>query len=277
MIKNILALQIPSVIANIDENFRALELYLEEIFKSNNIKPDFLFLPEVWSVGWYPECFIRCCDEGKTVDFLSKLARKYNVNIFGGSFIRKTNDGCKNSMSVITKSGSLVGFYDKIHLYTPDGEGVLSAGLNPCVFEIEGVRFGVSICYDIRFPELFRSYINLKKPVDMLVNLSAWPMTRALQYSQMAASRAIENQCYFLALSQCGKITGNVYNSGQSCVYDPMGNLLSSLDENKGFMYFQIDTDNVSNTRETYPNLNNRHVFDFGFTVKEFCCEEIKC
>ncbi len=272
MIKKILAIQTSSIIADIQGNFSALELYLADIFHNADVCPDFLFLPEVWSVGWYPKCFKDCADSDLTLEFLSNLARKYSVNIFGGSYIRKDGNELKNSMPVITRDGILVGFYDKIHLYTPDGEGVLSSGTSPCIFEIESVRFGVSICYDIRFPELFRSYINVEKPADMLINLSAWPMARALQYSQMAASRAIENQCYFLALSQCGPINDSVYNSGQSCVYDPMGNAICLLGSEKDFMYFTIDTKNVSSTREKYPNLKNRKVCDFGFSVTEFSC-----
>lgn len=269
MIKNILALQIPSVIANANENFKNLELYLDEILKNKNINPDFLFLPEVWSVGWYPPCFCNNFDKGEIIVFLSNLAKKYNVNIFGGSYIRKTEDGFKNSCPVISREGKLLGYYDKIHLYTPDGEGVINEGEAPVIFEIEGVRTGVSICYDIRFPELYRSYSAVKNPPHLLVNMSAWPMARKEQYSQMAASRAIENQAYFVALSQCGEIKDNVYNSGSSCAYAPMGENIIKLDENKGFMYFSIDTQLVDEIRSKFPNLINRKVNDFGFNVKE--------
>lgn len=279
MLKNILALQIPSTAAEPKKNFDALEEHLCKIFQNSEICPDFLFLPEVWSVGWYPKCFNDCIDNGETVKFLAKIAKTYNVNVFGGSFIRQTDDGLKNSMPVILKDGSLLGYYDKIHLYTPDGEGVLNPGISPVLFEIEGLKTGVSICYDIRFPELFRSYSLSDNPPHLLVNLSAWPMTRALQYSQMAASRAIENQCYFLALSQCGEIIegGGIYNSGGSCVYDSMGNLISKLDKNFGYIYFTLDTEGVDKTRLNYPNLKNAKVRDFGFNVKTIFAEGVKC
>ncbi len=270
MKKNILALQIPSIIAKPEENFLNLEKYLDEILSDKNIKPDFLFLPEVWSVGWCCEVFKDCADNGATLEFLSNVAKKYNLNIFGGSYIRYDADNLKNSMPVILKDGSLLGFYDKIHLYTPDGEGVIDEGKTPCIFEIDGLRVGVSICYDIRFPELFRCYINTKNPPHLLVNLSAWPLTRKNQYSQMAASRAIENQSYFLALSQCGEIKNGVFNSGCSCVFDPMGESVAQLDENKGYIYFSLDTELVDTTRKTYPNLANRKVFGFGFGVCEY-------
>lgn len=277
MIKNILALQISSLIAKQQENFKNLEEYLSEIFSDENIKPDFIFLPEVWSVGWYPQSFEQFNNDKDTLDFLIKVAKKYNVNIFGGSYIRNDNGCLKNSMPVILRDGSLLGHYDKIHLYTPDGEGVIVDGDSPSVFEIEGLRIGVSICYDIRFPELFRSYANLKNPPHLLVNLSAWPLSRASQYSLMAASRAIENQSYFLALSQCGEIKNGVFNSGSSCLVEPMGRYVCKLNENTGYIYSEIDTDIVENVRNTYPNLANRKVFNFGFNVKEFIAGGVKC
>lgn len=277
MKKNILALQIPSVIANQEANFKNLEQYISEILSNCNISPDFLFLPEVWSNGWFPPCFCDFCDDNKTLDFLSGIAKKYSVNIFGGSYIRNDNGALKNSLPVILRNGDVLGFYDKIHLYTPDGEGVLSCGTSPCIFEVEGLRVGVSICYDIRFPELFRSYINAVAPPHLLINLSAWPKTRAEQYIQMAASRAVENQSYFLALSQCGEIKDKIFNSGCSSLVDPMGHPLCALGADKGYIYAEIDTQVVDKTRAEFPNLKNRKVFDFGFSVNEHVSGGVKC
>lgn len=277
MKKNILALQIPSLIGQEQKNFQNLEEYLRSVLFDFNLKPDFLFLPEVWTAGWYPEIFPACADEGRTVDFLCALAKKYSLNIFGGSFIRKTDNGLKNSMPVIAKDGSILGFYDKIHLYTPDGEGILLHGKNPCIFDVDGLLTGVSICYDIRFPELFRSYALSETPPHLLVNLSAWPYSRKEQYVHMASSRAIENQAYFLALSQCGEIKNGVFNAGNSCVFDPMGNLLFRLDENRGFIYFTLDTAEVDKVRNTYPNLKNAKVRNLGFDVQYCGRGSLKC
>lgn len=270
MIKNILALQIPSIVGSTEQNFKNLKLFLDEILQDKNVKPDFLFLPEVWSVGWYPSCFRENYDDGPIIEFLSLLAKKYNFNIFGGSYIRKTEDSFKNSCPVILRNGSLLGHYDKIHLYSPDGEAkALKRGNTAYIFEIEGLRTGVSLCYDIRFPELFRSYINVQNPPHFLVNMAAWPMTRKEQYQLMAASRAIENQAYFLALSQCGEIRDGVFNSGFSSACDPMGECIEKLDESRGFIYFALDTAAVDKVRSTYPNLDNKLVDNFGFSAEE--------
>ncbi len=252
--------------------------------------PDIVFLPEVWTLGWAPECFQKNVKKNEAaLEFLSSIAKKYKVNIIGGSYIRETKDGYKNSCPIINRNGEVVAFYDKIHLYSPDGEAkAVTAGNTPLIVDIEGLKIGLSICYDIRFPELFRSYIaysgNHKDAPymnvlsngqsklqdseiipDLLVNLSAWPKTRRAQYDAMAKSRAIENQSYFLALSQTGLIKDGIYNSGYSELVHPLGETIAMLNEDEDFIFETIDTTIVKNIRKTFPNLSNRRVDNFGF------------
>ena len=266
-----------AVSADFDTNQKKVTSLFDDFYVKSGIcgdnkesMPDIVFLPEVWTLGWNPECFRECASKNEAmVEFLSDLARKYNVNIVGGSYIRKTEDGYKNTCPVIDRSGTLCAMYDKIHLYSPDGEAkAVAAGDIPLIADIEGLKIGLSICYDIRFPELFRSYMTSENRPDILINLSAWPKTRRSQYEAMAKSRAIENQSYFLALSQTGLIKNDIYNSGYSLLVHPMGETVASLNEDEGFIYETIDTDIVNNVRETYPNLLNRRVNDFGFYPK---------
>ena len=274
MKKNILAVQMSAVSADFDTNCANVKTLLEDFYikkdlcaKNTEKRPDIIFLPEVWTLGWDTDCFQRCAEKNEAaVDFLSGLAKKYDVNIVGGSYIRKTDNGYKNTCPVIDRNGELVATYDKIHLYSPDGEAkAVKPGDAPLIVNIEGLKIGLSICYDIRFPELFRSYIASENVPDMLVNLSAWPKTRREQYEAMAKARAIENQSYFLALSQTGLIKDDVYNSGCSLLVKPLGETVSMLDENEGFIFETIDTDIVKDVRESYPNLLNRRVDVFGF------------
>lgn len=272
MKKNILAIQMNSAIGDIRENFAKVESLIEK-FYSNLVDsfPDIIVLPEVWSTGWYPEIFKDSVDSfDETEEFLSRIARKHHVNIIGGSYIRGDNGLIKNSCPVIDRQGKLICRYDKIHLYSPDGEAIsVKEGKTPIIVEIEDLKIGLSICYDIRFPELFRSYINSPYPPELMINMSAWPLSRKEQYQAMATSRAIENQCYFLALSQTGNIKGDINNSGNSLLVDSMGNVVEKLGEEVGYIYAKINTEVVDNTRKTFPNLKNRKVHSFGF-VPEF-------
>ncbi len=267
MEKNILSFQLCSELGNMDANFKKVQGFIENFYSTSDIKPDIIVLPEVWPQGWSCELFLKCSDNtNKTEDFLSSLAKKYNVNIIGGSYIRNNNGVLKNTCPVINRKGEIVARYEKIHLYAPDGEADdVKSGTKPVLVDIEGLKIGLSICYDIRFPELFRSYINSKFPPELMINMSAWPKTRRLQYQVMAQSRAVENQCYFLALSQTGEIKDNVYNSGYSCFVEPMGEIVEKLDENEGYMLTTLDMERVYKVRNTFPNLLNRKVYDFGF------------
>ncbi len=267
MKKNILAVQMSSNVGKIEENFNKISSMVREFYSKNNFPIDIIILPEVWTTGWLCRTFDSLADDcGRTENFLSELAKKYNVNVIGGSYIRKSEAGCKNTCPVFNRKGELIARYEKIHLYSPDGEAqAVKRGQTPVVVNIEGLKIGLSICYDIRFPELFRSYINLKNPPEFLINMSAWPKTRAEQYFLMASSRAVENQAYFLALSQTGEIQNGVYNAGKSLLVEPMGNTIQRLNEDEGYIYGAIDTEVVQKVRNTYPNIENRIIKDFGF------------
>ena len=277
MKENILAVQMNSILGDIRANYAKVNSLIEQFYSNlsdNSNLPDFIVLPEVWTTGWDCSVFKDLADSsGETENFLSEIARRHCVNIIGGSYVREVNGLIKNTCPVFNRNGNLIARYDKIHLYAPDGEAqAVTEGDTPVIVNIDGINTGLSICYDIRFPELFRSYINSPfKPV-FLINMSAWPLSRKEQYRAMAMSRAIENQAYFLALSQTGHIKGNTNNAGNSVMVDPMGNVTEELDENEGYIVSKIDTEIVIKTREKYPNLKNRRVYNFGFTP-EFCGE----
>ncbi len=269
MHKNILAIQLNSVVSDYKANKNKVEtLFLSAL--DDGCKPDIVFLPEVWTLGWHPECFRTFASENmEAPDFLCALAYKYDVNIVGGSYIRQNNGKYFNSCPVINRKGEVCALYDKIHLYSPDGEAMaVSAGDNPLIVDIEGLKVGLSICYDIRFPELFRSYITSSDAPHLMVNLSAWPKTRRAQYDAMAKSRAVENQTYFLALSQTGLIKDGIYNSGYSMLVNPLGSVVKVLNEDEGYIYESVNMAIVSDVRNTYPNLENRKVNSFGFYPK---------
>lgn len=226
----ILAVQMSSRIGDKRANFKKVE---ELISESITDDIDVIVLPEVWTVGWKPSIFKEFAENIKnseTIEFLSKLAVKYNVNIIGGSFITKIDSKFFNTSPVINKKGELIATYNKMHLFSYYGcmEGsYIKKGNNPVLVELEGIKIGLSICYDIRFPELYRAYA--KAGADLLINMAAWPMSREGHWDALTRARAIENQCFMVALTQSGLIEGNEWNLGHSKILSYDGNTISQI------------------------------------------------
>ena len=231
---------------------------------ANNCMPsdiDVLILPEVWSVGWACSEFQKSAQSlynGSVHDFLSSLAKKYNVNIIGGSYITKENDKYYNTCTVFDRAGNLIASYSKMHLYSYYGcdEGkYISNGDCPVMVNLEGVNFGLTICYDIRFPEIYRAYA--KAGADVLVNCAAWGSKKPIPWEMMTKSRAIENQCYMVALTQCGHITGDEYNLGHSRIIDYKGEEISSIFDKEGIACAELDIDLMYEIRSKSPTIKD--------------------
>lgn len=249
---DLLAIQMESEIGELLVNIQKVEDLLENLLSSKSA--DFVFLPEVWTVGWDCESFPSCAEgvnDGASIEMLKKIAKKYSVNIIGGSVISKGEDNeLFNTCPVINRKGELVCTYEKNHLFSYYGcaEGnYITAGKNPVMVELDGVKVGLSICYDIRFPELYRAY--RKAGADILVNMAAWGANKKIPWDSMTTSRAVENQTYFVALTQTGKIRDGE-NLGHSMILDYKGDILSEIDKIEGGIYATINLEEMYSFRE---------------------------
>ena len=208
---------------------------------------DFLVLPEVWTVGWSCEDFPAAAEDiekSETVNFLSNIAKTFNVNIIGGSFIQKCVEGKSlNTCPVINRKGELVATYSKCHLYSYCGccEGdYIKAGDSPVMVNLDDIKIGLTICYDIRFPEIFRAY--RAAGAELLVNMAAWGSKKPIPWQYLTGARAIENQCYMIALTQCGQIKDDDFNIGHSRIFDYCGETIAEIKEQReGIVSCKID------------------------------------
>lgn len=247
-----------SIIGDKWENFAKIADLIEKTFKKGT---DLIILPEVWNVGWKPSEFedsSEDLEDSETVEFLSELAQQYNVNIIGGSFISKKNYNNYNTCPVINRDGELVATYDKMHLfsyYCCDEGKYITNGESPVLVDIDGVKIGLSICYDIRFPEIYRAY--RKAGADLLINMAAWPKSRAAHWEALSKARAIENQCFMVALTQSGLIEKEEYNLGHSRIIDYNGEVLSEIKNGEGAMFAKIEFDEMYKFREKCTILND--------------------
>jgi predicted amidohydrolase len=274
----ILAIQMSSIIADKWENFSKIADLIEKNIKKGT---DIIVLPEVWNVGWKPSEFedsAEDLEDSETIEFLSELAQRYKVNIIGGSLIRKgkrgkekgkgnsslltPNSSLYNTCPVINRDGELVATYDKMHLFSYYGcdEGTyIENGTTPVLIDIDGVKIGLSICYDIRFPEIYRAY--RKAGADLLINIAAWPKSRAVHWEALSKARAIENQCFMLALTQSGLIEKEEYNLGHSRIIDYNGEVVAEITQDEGAMSAEIKFDEMYEFRGKCTVLN------------DICCE----
>ncbi len=268
MQKNILAIQAEASRGDQEKAFNQIKDLLNDFCNKNHqVNVDFLFLPELFSVGWDPKVFEDYAEDeqGKTITFLKKLAQVHNCYVFGGSYIRKTPEGLKNSCPVIDRNGNIIANYDKMHLFTLSGEDLsVKGGDKLLMLEIEGIKVALSICYDIRFPEIYRSYIIQENKPHLFVNMSAWPKSRALDYRILSQARAIENQTYFLGLSSCGSYNDYVEACGNSLFVAPDGEILRILEDKPALLLATVDTQKLQEAREDFNILGdiNKLCFD---------------
>ena len=224
---------------------------------------DLIVLPEVWTCGWSTEHFQSCgeyIENSKTIKLLSQIAVKFNSFVIGGSFIEKVNENLYyNTCPVIDRKGNLIAKYSKNHLFSYYGcnEGkYITRGDSPVMVNIDGVKAGLTICYDIRFPEIYRAY--RKAEADIFINAAAWGLKKPVPWECMTRSRAVENQTYMVALTQCGPIDENEWNIGHSRIIDYKGESIAEIKNQKeGAMTAVINFDDMYEFREKCTILND--------------------
>jgi len=197
---------------------------------------------------------------------LADSARRAGVWVVGGSLPMRTADPrrVRNSCCVYAPDGRRVARYDKIHLFAYDNgrehydEGrVLEAGDAPVAFDALGLRIGLSICYDLRFPELYRALCSA--PCDLLCVPSSFTYTTGqAHWELLLRARAVENQCYVIAPAQGGVHENGRRTWGHSMIVDPWGEVLAVRAEGAGVVMAELDTERLRRVREQLPALSHR-------------------
>ena len=249
----LLAIQMESVIGDIEKNILKTNKLLKQTLSKETA--DFVFLPEVWTTGWECSVFKECAeniDSAKSIEMLKSAASKYKTNIIGGSVIlNDVNGNYTNTCPVINRKGELVCTYDKNHLFSYYGcdEGkYITAGKNPVMVCLDGIKIGLSVCYDIRFPELYRAY--RAAGADLMANVAAWGASKKIPWDSMTTARAVENQTYFVALTQTGTLRDGSKNLGHSMIIDYKGDILSEINYEEGGIHAEIDLKKMYEFRE---------------------------
>jgi deaminated glutathione amidase len=229
-----------------------------------------LLLPEYFCLmGWKDSDKLGIAEapgDGPIQNFLARAAKQHGVWVVGGTLPVKTEmpQQVLNRACVFAPTGEQTAHYDKVHLFAFDNgteaydEGrVLRAGSQPVAVQMGPLRVGLSVCYDLRFPELYRALMN--PPCDVLCVPAAFTHTTGqAHWELLLRARAVENQCYVLASAQGGLHENGRRTWGHSMVIDPWGEVLHVLDEGPGFVLAEVDAARIAQVRQQLPALKHR-------------------
>jgi predicted amidohydrolase len=222
---------------------------------------DLVVLPELWTTGAFAyEEFGREAEplEGPTHEAMAKAASDAGVWLHAGSIPERDPEGpLYNTSLVFSPSGDLAAAYRKIHRFGFDkGEAVLmGAGTELVTVRLPATTLGLSTCYDLRFPELFRGLVDAG--AETLVVSAGWPERRRSHWTLLAQARAVENQAFVVACGTAGAHAG-VPQAGHSIVVDPWGEVLAQAGAGEEVLTVEFDPGKVATTREQFPALKDR-------------------
>jgi deaminated glutathione amidase len=215
--------------------------------------------------------------DGPIQRMLAETARAHRLWLIGGTLPLKAEqasaeegdaaDRVMNANLVFSPEGELAARYDKMHLFAYDNgrerydeARTLRAGRTPVAFDADGWRVGLSVCYDLRFPELYRGLA--RPPCDLLSVPSAFTYTTgAAHWEVLLRARAIENQCYVVAAAQGGRHENGRRTFGHSLVVDPWGEVVACLDEGEGVVSAELSRERIASVRSQLPALEHRLAF----------------
>ena len=252
-------LQMDVQFACVEENFLHAEKLIGDAMAD---APDVIVLPETWNTGFFPrENLTALADRDCAMvrDRIGALARKYGVNIVAGSVANIRGGQVYNTACVFDRTGACIARYDKTHLFSPMGEDQYFAkGNHLCTFALDGIPCGLIICYDLRFPEMFRL---MSEAGARIVCLPACfnSTTGAAHWEVLLRSIAVLNHCYVLASNHCGKKYNGNGVWGHSMIIDPWGTPVALAgQEREALLLAEIDLDYCEELRGRLGCMTNR-------------------
>ena len=253
-LKKIAVLQTNTVL-DYEKNLIQLQELVSRAKKWSNL----LFLPECFysmSNGLEPSPYL--VEEGNEHwENIRQLAIKNNVYLLAGSVAYKYGKGIINRNLNFDPEGNLIGHYDKIHLFSCDlaNKKVINEsdlyvpGSQTSMIEVEGIKIGLGICFDLRFPEMFREYV--RQGAQLLTMSAAFTVpTGKAHWHVLLRARAIENQCFVVAPAQVGRHNDRIETFGHSLVVDPWGTVLADALSEVGVIEATIDLDEIPRVRK---------------------------
>jgi predicted amidohydrolase len=237
---------------------------------------EFVVLPEKWTVLGSPEQLERGGQplDGEAISWARSIAREFGIEIVAGSIVERVPELSKtqNTSVHVDPDGQVRAVYRKLHMFDVEVEGVVyaesaqeQAGEEVVVSELAtGTGLGMSICYDLRFPELYRLLAARGAEVISVPSAFTVPTTRD-HWEILVRARAIENQCFVVAANQFGSHGSGYRSGGRSMIVDPWGLILATAPDTESAIVAELDFDQLHAIRRRIPVLAHRREDVYGF------------
>jgi omega-amidase len=225
---------------------------------------EIMVLPEMWTLGFdydamskLPPSYLK-----DTLDLLSDLAVKSRSYIISGTLPEGSEDRVYNTAFVIDPAGEVVGKYRKVHLFDGMGEkDFFAAGWQEGFCETHLAKLGIAVCYDIRFPELFRQ--NALHGAEIIFVPAQFPSPRQEHWEVLLRARAIENQLFVVGCNRVGKMK-SIEFFGNSMIVGPYGEIIEEAGEGEEVLTEVIDLEKLYEIRKVLPSITERRPDVYG-------------
>ena len=251
---NVLALQHEIAWEDKPVNFARVRKLLSEAAPARN---SLVALPEMFATGFSMNADAIAEEYGgSTEQFLAGMAAEFGVCLIAGAAMLGRDGRPRNKALAFSPAGELLSFYTKMQPFTPGGESEhYQAGRTPVAFRWGDCTISLFICYDLRFPELFRAAAAAHRP-ELFVLIANWPEKRIHHWVRLLQARAIENQAYVLGVNRLGR--DPYYNyAGRSLIIDPQGEILADAGDREGGVSAGLDLAALRSYRKGLPFLDD--------------------
>ncbi|MBA2431122.1 MAG: carbon-nitrogen family hydrolase [Chthoniobacterales bacterium] len=250
--------QISCAVGDVADNVRKLRDFAA---RAKQAGAELIVFPEMADTGYSMPAIqehATTWSEG-AVPALREIAKEFSIAIISG--VSERDDSCiYNAQVVIDRAGEVIAKYRKTHLFTPaptEEHKCFTCGGELAAFQLRDLRLGLSICYDLRFPELYRA-LAADGGVNVFVVSSAWPFPRVEHLRTLATARAIENQSYCILANRVGTDDGTTF-CGTSAIIDPYGVVTAAASaDREEVVYGEVSLEVVRMVRERMPVFSHR-------------------
>ena len=220
---------------------------------------DLLVLPEMFSTGFSMDTSVTPEPlDGETPTLFRALARELNMAVAGGFVLARDGERPQNVSLCVDRNGNDLALYAKIHqIALLDEDAHYDPGEKPVTFDLDGTRAACLICYDLRFPELFRAVVDECR---LIMVIASWPAARQTHWDVLLRARAVESQCFVVGVNRVGEGGGHPFTGG-SAIIDPLGEIVAGGGEKETLVLGDIDPAKVAEVRSALPFLRDRKPF----------------